>query len=77
MQWIRDNCISLFMAAVVVLGTAAGYGAVKYQCRQHGVQLERKADKDAVYRELDQIRAQLTRMETKLDGLIGSQPQSH
>ena len=73
MRWIRDNAISLFMAMVVVIGAAAGYGAIRQQCTQ----IDRKADKEAVYRELDQIRSQLTRMESKLDGLIRSESATH
>jgi len=76
MNWLRNNIIALFMALVVCLAAAGGYGAMKQQYRNteiilhaQGLELEGKADKDAVMRELDQIHQQLTRIEAKIDGL--------
>jgi len=70
MDWLKNNIIAIFMALVVCLAAAAGYGAIRQQCRQFAGQIDAKADKEAIYRELDQIRTQLTRMESKIDGLL-------
>jgi len=62
--------IALCMALAVCLAAAAGYGAIRQQAGQVAAQIDAKADKEAVYRELDQIRTQLTRIEDKIDGLL-------
>jgi len=66
MKWLRDNAISLFMAAVVVLAAAAGYGAIRQQVGD----IDAKADRETVYRELDQLRATVNRIEGKVDELL-------
>ena len=59
-QWIRDNVITL---VIVLFGVGSAWGMVALQCKQ----IDAKADKETVYRELDHVRESLARIENKLD----------
>lgn len=73
MQWIRNNVATILTGLVLVLSVAMGYARIATTQAALCRQIEIKADKEAVYREMDLIQTHLERIEAKLDGLIQSQ----
>lgn len=65
MNWLRSNLGTIITLAVLLLTAGAAYGRMAQLCRQ----IELKADRTAITRELDQIHTTLRRMEDKIDGL--------
>ena len=66
MTWLTKNLGWMIALAALLIGGAAGYRRVQQVCTQ----IEKKADKDVVTREMDQIHLQLTSIERKLDAVI-------
>jgi len=73
MQWIRDNVATILTGLVLLVSVAMGYAKIQTTQAALCRRIEQKADKEAVYREMDLIQAHLDRIEGKLDGLIQSQ----
>jgi len=65
MHWIKDNIATLITLAVLLLTVTAAFARMQAVCTQ----IDGKADKEVVYRELDQIHRTLGRIESKVDGL--------
>lgn len=65
-QWLKTNLTCLVTLGALLAGTAATWGRMgaAYQ------QIDGKADKAAVTREMDQIHEQLNSIEGKLDAFL-------
>jgi hypothetical protein len=66
MTWLTRNLGWMIALAALLIGGAAGYGRVQQVCTQ----IEHKADRDDVLREMDLIHGQLMSIERKLDAVI-------
>ena len=64
--WIKSQVGTLLTLIVLVVGVAVAWGRIDEQCGQ----IEAKADKEAVYRELDHIQETLFIINGKLDCII-------
>lgn len=68
MTWLKRNVGPLIMVLIFLAGSIVGVRADL--CRQ----IEAKADKAAVTREMDQVHNDLERIEAKIDTLILNLP---
>lgn len=66
MTWLTRNLGWIITLAALLIGAAVGYGRVQQVCTQ----IDRKAERDQVTREMDQIHQQLQSIERKLDAVI-------
>jgi hypothetical protein len=64
--WLTRNLGWIITLAALLIGAAVGYGRVQQVCTQ----IDRKAERDQVTREMDQIHQQLQSIERKLDAVI-------
>lgn len=69
MRWIKKQAAVLVTVAILLSGGLVTWGRMQQLCTQ----IEGKADKEAVVRELDQIARTLERIEGKLDAHMASQ----
>ncbi len=66
MKWVKNQLSIIITLAVLLGGGLVAWGRMSQMCTQ----IERKADKEAVMRELDHIQGQLERIDSRLDGVI-------
>jgi hypothetical protein len=64
--WLQRYLGALITMAALLVGGAIGYGRIQQICTQ----VDRKADKEAMTREIDGVARRLERMEQKLDQLL-------
>jgi sensor domain CHASE-containing protein len=66
MNWIRKNCTVILTLAIVLGGALVTWGRVQYI----STQIDKKADKESIIRELDLIHEQLKAIIARLDGVV-------
>jgi len=66
MTWLQRYLGTLLTLAALLIGGAIGYGRMQQICTQ----VQGKADREEVTRDMNQIQCQLDRIERKLDTFI-------
>ena len=66
MKWVKNQVTIFITLAILLGGGLVTWGRMRQICEQ----VEHKADKEAVMREMDQIQDKLDRIESRLDGVI-------
>lgn len=70
MTWIKGQLGTLITAVALLVTVGIAFGRLDTRQDDMCMQLQGKADKAAVTREMDQIHGQLTEINRKLDALL-------
>jgi len=70
MKWVKGQLSILVTLSVLMGGWLVAWGRTQERLQQLTTQIEAKADKETITRELDLIQVQLSRIEDRLDGVI-------
>ena len=70
MSWIKGQLGTLITATALLVTVGIAFGRLDTRQDEMCVQLQAKADKSAVTREMDQIQGRLAEINDKLDALL-------
>lgn len=70
MTWFKSQIGTLLTAVTLLIAVGISFGRLDAKQDELCVQLQAKADKSAVTREMDQIQSRLAEINHKLDALL-------
>jgi hypothetical protein len=70
MTWLKSQLGTVLTAVTLLIAVGISFGRLDARQDELCVQLQAKADKSAVQREMDQIQMHLSRIESKIDQVI-------